>query len=157
MAVDAVREAVRLMRSRPDLLSAAGGCPENLIQRAEDRIGHQLPPSYRAFLAAVGTASFGGSEVYGLIPQNFDGVGVPNALWLYEDQAAKFDRPRRYFEFYDYGDGTTVALDFERRRPDGEYALAETHAGAWREHVEDVEGDFGSFLLALVRECLADE
>jgi hypothetical protein len=61
----------------------------------------------------------------------------------------------RFCEFYNYGDGTTVGLDLDRRRDDGEYALSETHAGAWTEYVEDVEGDFGTFLLDLVRERLA--
>ncbi len=78
-------------------------------------------------------------------------VGVPNALWLYRTNITKFTQPARYFEFFDYGDGTTVALDLDSRDASGECALAETHAGLWAEYVEDVDGDFGSFLLALVQ------
>ena len=157
MGVDSVIEALRLMRARPDLLSEVGPCAEHLIERAEERIGHRFPPSYRAFVAAVGTASFGGEEVYGLIPHNFEGFGVPNALWLYESQVREYAQPRRYFEFYNYGDGTTVALDFGRRSDHGECELAETHAGAWAEYAERVDGDFGTFLLELVRERLTNE
>jgi len=157
MGVSDVDEAVRLMRARPSLLSEAGACPEALILHAEERVAHPFPPSYRAFLAAVGTASFGAEEVYGLIAFNFNGVGVPNALWLYEKNVTEWDQPPRYFEFYDYGDGTTVALDFERRRDDAECALVETHAGAWTEQVEAVPGDFGTFLLELVRTELASQ
>jgi SMI1-KNR4 cell-wall len=145
------------MRARPDLVNEAGPCPKQLIRRAEERVGQPFPPSYRAFLAAVGTTSFGGEEAYGLIPDNFDGFGVPNTLWLYESNVKEYGQPRRYFEFYNYGDGTTVALDLDRRRDDGEYALCETHAGASAEYVEGVEGDFGTFLLDLVRERLAHD
>jgi hypothetical protein len=62
-----------------------------------------------------------------------------------------------YFEFFDYGDGTTVALDFKSRDAFGECALAATHAGGWAEYVEDVDGDFGEFLLARVRARLAQK
>jgi hypothetical protein len=43
-----------------------------------------------------------------------------------------------------------VALDLDARDPSGECALAETHAGGWAQCVDDVDGDFGSFLLARV-------
>jgi hypothetical protein len=152
VGVAEVHEAIALVRARPELLSAFGPCPEDLIRQAEQRVGHVFPPSYRYFLSELGTASFGGEEIYGLIAGNLDGIGVPNALWLYENNLAGFAQPARYFEFYNYGDGTTVALDFSSRAPEGECALAETHAGAWDEHVEIVEGDFGSFFLDLVRE-----
>jgi hypothetical protein len=120
-------------------------------------VRQRFPPSYRAFLAAVGTASFGGHEVYGLISHNFEGSGVPNALWLYESNVKNCGQPSRFFEFYDYGDGTTVALDLDRRGDYGECALTQTHAGAWEEYVEDVDGDFGTFLLDRVRRRLADD
>jgi hypothetical protein len=142
------------MEERPEQVSSAGACPEDLIVRAEQRIGHRFPPSYRYFLAELGTVSFGGEEIYGLIPQNFEAFGVPNALWLYTKNLSELAQPPRYFEFYNYGDGTTVALDFDRRDAAGECALAETHAGAWNEHADDVAGNFGTFLLALVREDL---
>ena len=155
MGVAEVLEAIALMRGRSDLLSSAGRCPEELVRRAEQRIGYGFPPSYRCFLSELGTASFGGEEVYGLIAHNLDGFGVPNALWLYETNLAEFAQPVRYFEFFDYGDGTTVALVLDSRDAAGECALAETHAGTWAEYVEDVPGDFGSFLLALVRRSLS--
>jgi hypothetical protein len=47
----------------------------------------------------VGRTSFGSEEVYGLIPHNFDGFGVPNALWLYESNVKEYGQPRRYSEF----------------------------------------------------------
>ena len=119
--------------------------------RAERQIGQRFPPSYRYFLSELGTAGFGGDEIYGLIPQNFLGAGGPNALWLYRHNLTAFAQPARYFEFFDYGDGTTVALDLAARDASGECLLAETHAGGWEEYHEEVEGDFGSFLLALVR------
>jgi hypothetical protein len=145
-----VHEAISLMRDQPDLLTSVGRCPAELIRRAEQQIGQRFPPSYRYFLAELGAASFNGNEFYGLIPHDFEGVGVPNALWLYRTHIATFAQPARYFEFFNYGDGTTVALDLDARDPSGECALAETHAGGWAECVDDVDGDFGSFLLARV-------
>jgi hypothetical protein len=146
-----VHEAISMMRSQPDLLTSVGRCPEELIRRAEHELGQPFPPSYRCFLAELGAASFNGNEFYGLIPHDFEGIGVPNALWLHRTHIAQFAQPARYFEFFDYGDGTTVALDLGSRHASGECALAETHAGGWAECVDDVDGDFGSFLLARVR------
>ena len=148
---------MQLMRARRELLDDAGACPDDLIREAEERLGQPFPPSYRAFLAAMGTATFGGQEIYGLIPGRLEGQGIPNALWLYERNVADLAQPTRYFEFYDYGDGTTVALDLDHRDSDGECALAMTHAGAWSEHAEPVNGDFGMFLLDLVRNHPADD
>ena len=145
------------MRGHPDLFWSVGGCSEELIQRAEHQVGQRFPPSYRYFLSELGTASFGGNEFYGLIPHNFEGTGGPNALWIYRTKIAEFEQPARYFEFFDYGDGTTVALDLDSRDASDECALAETHAGGWEEYVEDVEGDFGTFLLERVRARLAWE
>jgi hypothetical protein len=128
---------------------------EALIDAAQQRLGLSFPPSYRRFLREAGCGGVGSEEFYGLVPAGLDARGVPNAIWLYED-ARRRGQPPRYFEVYDYGDGTAVALDFDRPSPNGEVPCVAAHAGDWTQ-TEDVASDFGAFFVAIVREVVDDE
>ncbi len=152
-----VQEALRLIESRPDLADFVGPRPDSLIAAAEEAVGNSFPPSYRLFLSRLGAGSFAAEEFAGLIDDNFTDSSWPNAIWFNLNSREELAQPARYFVFYNYGDGTEAALDFERRDADGECVVVLTHAGAFEEIVEDEAASFGEFFLKTLREGLEIE
>ena len=56
--------------------------PETLIAAAERALEIKFPPSYRKFLLTFGCVDINGSEIYGVIDDNFENSAVPNGIWL---------------------------------------------------------------------------
>ena len=52
------------------------------MRAAESALGVALPPTYRTFLGRLGTGSFGGEELYGIVCEDPPGTGVPDAVWI---------------------------------------------------------------------------
>jgi hypothetical protein len=150
----ALREGLELARAGAVDHDLDVPASETLIRAAEQRLGLRFP-QLPEVSARGGCGAVDGEEFYGLVPSGLDRHGVPNAVWLYED-ACRRGQPARYFAVYDYGDGTAVALDFDRPGPDGEVPCVAAHAGNW-EQSEDVAADFGAFFLATVREVVDAE
>ena len=118
-----------------------------LIHRAELAVGLRFPPTYRRFLTAYGTGNIGGTEIYGVIDDNFETSSVPDAIWL------NLTHPQEgLFVFYALGEGTESCLDTSRTAPDGEMPVVAVDPGG--EVREEIASDFGSAFLALVREEL---
>jgi cell wall assembly regulator SMI1 len=66
---------------------------ESLIKKAEQKLGVKFPPTYRRFLASHGCGDVEGLEIYGVIKDDFDNSGIPDAIWitLKERQDSKID------------------------------------------------------------------
>jgi antitoxin YobK len=149
----AVERALRLVVASGIDHDLDAPASESLVRSAELRLGLTFPPSYRTFLRIAGCGGVQGEEFYGLVADaGLDVPGVPNAVWLYETETAS-RQPRRYFQIYNYGDGTAVALDLERQRSDGEVPCVASHAGRWQQ-TEDVATEFGTFFLAVITDAL---
>lgn len=74
-------EAVNLMNQYKDWQRFAGPRPESLIYKAERRLNLLFPPSYRRFLLEYGAGYFGSQDFHGVIGENFDESGSPDAIW----------------------------------------------------------------------------
>jgi cell wall assembly regulator SMI1 len=74
-------ELIRRLRSRREAEFGRGATPQE-IEQAEERLGVQLPESYKAFLGYFGWASLEGLELYGLgddVPAYLDLVRVTSS------------------------------------------------------------------------------
>ena len=140
-------QAVALIDENEDEADFVGARSPALIQRAELAVGLRFPPTYRRFLIEYGAGNIGGTEIYGVIEDNFESSSVPDAIWL-----NLTDRREGLFVFCALGEGTEFCLDTSRTAPDGEMAVVAVDPGG--EVREEIASDFGSVLLALVREGL---
>lgn len=73
--------AVTLIAEHPEMAAFVGPRPPRLLEAAESALGLRLPDDYRRFLLAFGAGSFGATEVYGVIDENFTSSSVPNGIW----------------------------------------------------------------------------
>lgn len=140
-------QAVALIDDNEDEADFVGPRSPGLIQRAELAVGLRFPPTYRRFLTEYGAGSIGGTEIYGVIDDNFETSSVPDAIWVNLTH-----RRAGLFVFYALGEGTEFCLDTSRTAPDGEMPVVAVDPGG--EVREEIASDFGSALLALVREEL---
>ena len=128
----------------------AGPRDEVLIARAEAALGLRFPPSYRAFLAALGCGDIEGFEVYGVIDSNFDASAVPNGIWLTLEER-ETGLPNHLVIVSDTGDGAYYALDTSRTDAAGECPVVCEEIDG---RVDTVAEDFGTFLLEKVKAAL---
>lgn len=73
--------AVGFMKKHPELRHFVGARSETLVKAAEEKLDLTFPPSYRRFLLEFGAGSFGASELYGVIDENFENSSAPNGIW----------------------------------------------------------------------------
>jgi hypothetical protein len=144
-------QAVALLRENDDEADFVGPRSAELIQRAEVALGLRFPPTYRRFLSEYGAGNIGGTEIYGVIDDDFETSSVPDAIWL------NLTHPREgLFVFYAVGEGTEFCLDTSRTAPDGEMPVVAVAPGDEGGR-EEVAQDFGIALLMLVSEELHAE
>ncbi|WP_084187251.1 SMI1/KNR4 family protein [Andreprevotia chitinilytica] len=75
-------EIDRILEEHADFVDSSGEKPLSLIDEAQRYLGVVFPPSYVEFLMRWGTLDFGPNEYYGVIDQDFDNSGVPDAVWF---------------------------------------------------------------------------
>jgi antitoxin YobK len=147
MAMDEYEGAAALIEDHDDEADFDGPKSQELIELAERAAGLRFPPTYRRFLAEYGAGSFGSTEIYGVIDEDFEHSSTPDAIWL------ALTHPRAgLFVFHAVGDGTEFCLDTTRAASDGEMPVVAVHPDG--DAREEVAPDFGSALLMLVREAL---
>jgi hypothetical protein len=144
-------------------IAVARGHPANeeSLAAAEQEIGLRFPPSYRAFLAAVGPIhiSYGetgtaSSQVYGLTG---DRAGLPNVVWLYglnrtSDARRHLGIAQKRGGAWPYT-GPEFVLDLFRLDPStGEPPVVSAEGGPV--YGEPLARDFGSWLLSTLEEIV---
>jgi hypothetical protein len=107
--------AVRLIESHPEMKHFMGPRDDELIARAEDKLGLIIPAMYREFLRRYGAGNFGACEIYGITVDNFETGMVPNGIWLTIDERASSRLPPNLI--------LIMSLDYE-----GAYAALDTAA-----------------------------
>src|SRR5688500_9743897 len=78
-AMGDVDELIGIMESEGDV---AGGQPLDRVESAETALRFTLPPCYRTFTSAVGSADVRGLVIYGVLGDDFENSGVPDGIWL---------------------------------------------------------------------------
>jgi hypothetical protein len=128
-----------------------GPQPDALIRHAEDALGVTFPPSYLEFLRRLGAGHVTGCEFYGIIHDDFENSGVPDAIWLTLNRRRTAGAPHALVFVCDTGDGGYYAIDTSRESADGEMPVVLWWVDQPLENCEVVASDFGAFLLEQVQ------
>lgn len=122
---------------------------EELISLAESVLGVVFPPTYREFLSKYGCGDIAGCEFYGLINGDFEGSGIPDAIWLTLEERKDSDLPENLVVVYALGDGSYHALDCSVTDQAGECPVVEWIPGSSKvgKGLEVIADDYGQFLL----------
>jgi hypothetical protein len=135
-----------------------GPKPAALIVRAEQKLGVTFPHTYREFISRYGCGGIPPDEFYGLIQEDFENSGVPDAVWMTLEQRASNQFPTAFICVSETGDGGDYCIDTSQILADGESPIVEW----WPGLPPDAKGngrivaeDFGAFLLSRVNEYMA--
>jgi hypothetical protein len=152
MGMGELEQALEAVRAS-DLADFVGRRDPSLVTAAEDALGVSFPPTYRRFIAELGAGSFGGTEFYGAIDQNFDASSVPDGIWLTLDERREFGLPRHLVVVGDTGTGAFYVLDTAGAEAGDECPVAVWEGGRSREGdmLEVVAPDFGTFFWTAIQ------
>lgn len=100
----------RIIAKYPQLSDFSGPVTEERILQAEEQLNLSFPEDYKRFLASYGAGSFGGFEIYGIVP-NADLKRIPNGIWLTEDLREKDHMPESYLAIGFDGFGGYYCID----------------------------------------------
>lgn len=152
MSMNDFETAVELIAEMSDA-DFSGEQSESLIELAEKTLGVRFPPTYRRFLRRYGCGGFGGYEFYGVVKDDFENSGIPDAIWLTLRYRKKTNLPQSMIFIGHSGYGPYYAIDLSQKTPEGDSPVIEWWPGA-----PDAEGngqviatDFGAFLLEQAR------
>ena len=155
MGMNDLLKAFQLIDENKDFMS--GPKSEELIQKAEQALDLNFPPTYRTFLKKYGCGGIGGFEIYG-ITRDFDYASIPNGIWLTLDERKDDYLPKHFIIVSDTGDGYWYCLDASQVNASGEYPVVIWGLGIPEKNKEKVAEDFGEFLFEEVQQALsADE
>lgn len=153
MGMRQLETALTLLRANPGRIHVVGPRSETVVTSAESALGLTLPPTYRRFVTELGAASVGSEEIDGIIDEDFEHSGIPDAIWYTLKLRSESSMPNNLVAIYSVGDGEILALDTSRTGVDGEAPVVAWTPGGSRpsDHLEVVAPDFGTFLLERVR------
>jgi antitoxin YobK len=151
-----LQAAFQLIDSNTAIADFSGPKDETLIEKAEAVLKVTFPNTYRLFLNRLGCGGIRGAEFYGVVHEDFEKSGIPDAVWLTLKHRKNSNAPHAVIPISDTGDGAYYALDLCQTSPSGESPVVE-----WWPGLPDASGnrrivaeDFGAFLLQRVREAL---
>ncbi len=130
-----------------------GSKTEQLIRHAETVLGQSFPPTYRAFLARYGAGGLGDNEFYGVIHDDFEHSGIPDAIWQTLHDRQSYRLPHEYIIVGHDGYGGCYAIDRSVITADGESPVVEFSPGLPDEPITThrIAQDFGQFMLQELR------
>lgn len=152
MSLQDYKEAKRIIDQHPEMLDFVGPRSEAIVEEAENALQVKFPPTYRKFLLEYGAGSFGSSEVYGVISNNFEESSVPDAIWCTLNLRIQIDFPRNLVAIQNDGTGNFLCLDC-KPNANVEFPVILYLLGydSKEEQYEVIAKDFGSLLLQLVQ------
>jgi antitoxin YobK len=152
MSMNDLEKAFQLIDANPTIADFAGPKPQHLIGSAEATLGLTFPPTYRQFLHRLGAGGVLGAEFYGVIKDDFEHSGVPDAIWLTLKHRRTSKIPDSFVIISDTGDGNYYAIDVSQKSVAGESPVVEwSPANNLSEIVSD---DFGTFLFQRVSQAI---
>src|SRR4051794_16912582 len=145
---EAARDLLEQHRDRADFV---GPRDSRLIERAESVLGVRFPPTYRRFVLEFGAGDFGGTEIYGVIGDEFEDSSIPDGVWNALEHRRKETLPVHLFEFHAPGQGEAICLDFSAPGDEAWVVSAWPGSNAKTEILFD---DFGAWLMEAVEDEL---
>ena len=112
MSLKNYQQAAQIINTDKDRSDFVGLRTDKLILRAEEATGFKFTGMYRDFLKNYGAGNFGGGEIYGIIDDNFEDSGIPDAVWITLTERRKINLPANLLIIYDIGTGEYHCLDF---------------------------------------------
>jgi antitoxin YobK len=145
-------EAARdLLEQHSERAEFAGPRSPQLIERAETVLGVRFPPTYRTFLLEFGAGSFGGTEIYGVIDDEFEDSSIPDGVWNALEHRRNETLPGHLFEFHAPGHGEAICLDFSAAGDEAPVVSAWPGSNGKTQILFD---DFGAWLMEAVEDEL---
>jgi len=123
---------------------------EYLVSVAEEELGLRFPPSYRQFLLEYGCGDIRGTEIYGVIDNEFEDGGIPDAIWFTLELRKSVGLDEQYVVVAEQGDGSFYAIDTSEADEEGECPVVQLSVGGSR--LETLHPSFGAFLLGVVQD-----
>ncbi len=127
-----------------------GGKDQAIIEKAENVLEVEFPPTYLKFLSTLGAGDIEGLEFYGVINEDFENSGIPDAVWLTLNER-KHGLPKHLIIIYSAGDGTYYAIDTSQINSHGESPIVSVDTMG---KINKISDDFGSFLLSELQTVL---
>lgn len=124
------------------------------VRRLEERLGHSLPPSYKAMLSDYGILSFEGRMIYGLGRAGMDVASVPNVVFATETLRQGGEIDDKMVRIMASGYGPFYVIDCEYVDQDGESPVFLVDQLGYSVSRERVANSFGEFLLTEMKECI---
>jgi antitoxin YobK len=144
MGMNEFRKAMIIVEKN-DRADFDGPKDEKVINKAEKFLGLTFPTTYREFLKNLGCGGIGGMEFYGVIDENFENSGIPDAIWLTNDERQRSKLDSNLILIGQSIEGY-YALDTTRMK-DGECPVIDALPVGKRENFEVIAPDYGTFFL----------
>ncbi|MGF6232840.1 hypothetical protein QFZ27_006795 [Inquilinus ginsengisoli] len=156
MSISDVNTAIQLILDSGESYRPGNGAADDMLSAFENRLGVRFPPSYRYFLAKMGTLSFMGHQFYGITKSGLNAESIPCVLWATERSREKGHITDSMLRIKMSGYGPFYVLDLSQRNAEGEGAVLELPVQGISGGSEKIADDFGSFLLGEITSALSD-
>lgn len=144
--------AKKIIEENEELGDFVGQIPEDVIEKAESLLGLELPKNYKQFIRDFGAGNFGSEEVYGILSDNFENSGIPDAVWFTIKQRKELQLPFQLVAIYFTGGEEYFCLDTSKINEDNECPVISYVIGSEMESdFEIIAEDFSDFFLNIVR------
>lgn len=156
MSMLQLQKAFGIIENNSGQADFEGAKEEELISLAESALGVVFPPTYMEFLSKYGCVDIAGCEFYGLVNGDFEGSGIPDAIWLTLEERKNSDLPDNLVIVYALGDGSYHALDCSVIDQAGECPVVEWIPGSSKsgQALEIIAQDYGQFLLEKIESAI---
>ena len=130
-----------------------------LIEKGEKYLDIKFPNTFKQYLKDFGSLTFGATEIYGVIDEDFINSSIPDAIWLTMKKRKELNLPKQFIEIYEVGEGTEFFLDTSKMK-NNECSVVSMYVpnfleDKFTENLLTMEYDnFGDFLLDIIEDEL---
>jgi hypothetical protein len=133
-----------------------GGEPDEIIEKSEVLLDIKFSKQNKVFYKRLGYLSFYGHEIYGIDPNDLNGVLEGNSVAYALYDRSKYDLPKMWLPIYFFDDGYMGYLDYSQLNNDNEPpVIMAIFDGKKYVITEKIADDLGDFFLQLVEAQLA--
>ena len=128
MSMNDLDRAIQLIETEFAVTDFAGPQPERRIEIAEAALGCDISTDLPPVPPPAGAGAVSGAEFYGVLTDDFERSGIPDAIWL----TLRYRRgavPASYVLVSETGDGGYEAIHTSRFTAEGENPVVQWVAG----------------------------